>query len=217
MQIRQGATNFAEVSRLLQDSQKMIFATPRGSLAVIEGQSFGMGGALVQGENILQMAAKLTDEEFAEYEAIGNNPLGTTWQQHIGPFGIALNGSRRPTRYKRIIGQAVSTMAAAKARAEWERMRTAGRTTNATIIAPSWRDASGKLWSANTDIYVMAPWLQIDCVLRATKVVFSQDLAKGTVTEITLVDPRAIGGQGQACDSNPIWDIASGWLPPFRF
>jgi prophage tail gpP-like protein len=215
-QIRQGATNYAEALRLLADSKKMIFATPRGSLALISGQSFGMSGALVQGENILEASAKLTDEEFYMYETIGNSPIGTTWQQHLAPFGVAIAAGGRRTRYKRIIGQSVGTMAAAKARAEWERMRTAGRSTNATIVTPSWRDASGKLWSANTDIYVLAPWLQIDCVLRATRVVFSQDLAKGSVTEITLVDARAIGGGASACDSNPIWDIASGWIPPFR-
>jgi prophage tail gpP-like protein len=193
-QIRPGATNYAEIMRLFQRGKNLV-PQMDGTLAVIQGHSFGAGGYLKQGDNVTHMQAKLTFDRFGEYEAIGQSPLGVMLQQNLQVHAEAFDNTMPTSRYKRLIDNAASADHLARMRVEWERRRSAGADIQVKITVPGWRTQSGAFWGINTDIHVHCPWLQVDGMLRAKTVKFIQNLQRGTVTEITLVDPQAYGGE----------------------
>lgn len=221
-QIRQGGNNYQEVMRLLVQGQKMLTSNMSGQMVVTDGKPWGYntGGMLLQGHatnvsgtedagNMIRMEARLSDENYYLYEAIHQSPYDDK-PENLAPFGMALDPTARASRYKKIINQAVTDPGIAQKRAEWERSRAKGFTTLATCVVPGWRDQSGAFWKPNENVYVLAPWLKIDCWLRIVKLVFSQNLSGATTTTITVVDPRALGdsGGGGECNSGDMW----GWF-----
>jgi prophage tail gpP-like protein len=210
-QIRQGATNFAEAMRVLTPHAKTL--TPQavdGSLAIVGADPLRVNpnGQLVQGQNILQMSASLKNDAFARYKVFGQNPIGTIENLHLQPFGLATVASAMPGRFKKINDQTATNMAQALELAHYNAMRDAGFNMQAEITVPGWRDNAGQFWEAYTDVWVEAPWLQISCSMRIKKAVFKQNIPGGTITQLTLVDPRTYGGSG-VCKSGDMWQIFS--------
>jgi prophage tail gpP-like protein len=77
-------------------------------------------------------------------------------------------------------------------RAQWEVARRYGRSQTVTLVADSWRDASGKLWEPNTLAPVDIPELRLPGLLwLITQVDFIVDLQRGKVAEITLMPHEA--------------------------
>lgn len=214
-QIKQGATNFSESLRLIGPAGKMLFGDAFGNLILSDGKASRMSGALVQGVNILSMQALLQAVNWETIEVIGQSPNGTDLNAILQPKGIAQSFSSPPnTRYVKVIDQRVSNIMQAQARANWERNRSEGAAMRAEIVCAGWRDLDGAFWVFNQDVYVNAPWLHINCVLRAARVVFTQNLQQGTVTQLTLQDPRTVAGSGfigtsgaVPCNSGSVWDL----------
>jgi len=219
-QIRQGATNFFSSADVLLRNQKILMAHRDGSLVIHDGLPFKMSGAVVQGENILRMSAKLKDTLFETVEVVGQHSLQNALNTGIAPFAVFAADKispKTPGKFKKVMDQFATTNSMAAKRALWEYRRSAGEGIQATVVVPGWRDAAGALWMANQDVYVYAPWLQIECTLRTARIVMNQDLASGTTTELTLVDPRTVSaGYEQmtpyetACNNGPMWDVFSG-------
>lgn len=204
-QIRQGATNYEEAMRILQQRGKMLWAPlPDGTLVITDGLSFGTvtDSALVQGVNCIRLSARLTDQGWSLVDVIGQGRSAKDLQ----PFGVALNPfSHQPggglsapfigrSRYLRIIDQAATTGELAMRRAAWEMRRSIAGNLQATFTVPGWRTqgTAGDIWRTNHDVYCFAPALKIDCILRTLKVVLTQDAQTGTTTTITCVDGSTV-------------------------
>lgn len=71
------------------------------------------------------------------------------------------------------------------------RDRHVGASTLATVTVPSWRDDNGVLWTANTEIEVDAPKLQLVRNMLIRQVNLVQDKS-GTEAQLTLCDPAAL-------------------------
>lgn len=220
-QVKQGGTNWQESARILQNTEKtMMSILPSGDLAIVGDAPFYINtdGALIQGENILEMSANLTADQYDVIEVIGQAPEGTDDKQHLQVFGIAQNTSPfgRASRYRRIIDQMASTTIQASRRARWQLLRSYGATTQAIITVAGWRDFIGRFWAANTDVYVNAPVLKIDCMMRVYKIIFRQSIGTGTICTITLVDPTTFGGEPilGLCKSDSMWVPWVGGKPP---
>lgn len=208
-QIRQGATNYQESMRILQDRQKFLMSNLNtGAMALVGSVPFttNQTGAIIQGENTLRLEAKLTADEYSVLEVVGQASIGVRQSEHLQPFASVPGPSKRP-RFKKIIDQTAVTHQLAEKRARWEMLRAKGATTLAQITVPGWRDQSGKFWQANTDVYVNAPSLKIDCWMRVQKCTFRQDIGVGTITTMILIDPFAYGASENAlpCNSDGIW------------
>lgn len=220
-QIRQGSSNFFEITRLLQDYQKFLGSDPHGNIVVRGGKfieqdissftPYGVGGAIMQGENVLSMSCRMQDYGFAIKKVLAQSVIGVD-HLSLEVFGEAFDGSRRPTRRQTIIAQRDMTQPMAQRRAEWEIMRQSGDELEATFLVRGWRNTDGHFWRVNTDVYVWAPILQIDCVLRIKRVILSQSVAQGTVSQITVTNPQAYGGPQIACSSGDMWMIPVGGL-----
>lgn len=212
--IRQGAFRWQESMRLLQQRGKMLWSSANGNLNITQGAPFKFveDVGLIEGENILKESARLTDQGWSLVHVIGQAPRGTS-QVVFEPEGIASAKGGWHGRYLRIIDQAATTQQLAQIRANWQLNRSIGENLQAVITVPGWRTQinHGQLWEANDDVYVFAPKLKINCILRILKTIMNYDLYNGTTTTLVLVDGRAVGSPvSSQCDSGDIWDILGG-------
>jgi prophage tail gpP-like protein len=219
-QLKQGATIYQESMRILQQRGKMLWSSLNGDVNITKDRSFGLvtDGALIQGENLEKLSARLSNDGWNLVEVIGQAPRGVDPKLVMAPYGIAFGpttfipgaGLSSPAyrqRYKRIIDQAATTQQLAQIRAEWEMNRSLGQNLQVQVTVPGWRTriTEGTFWQVNTDVYVYAPYLKVDCILRIWKTVFNQDSSGGTTTTILLVDGAATGDSASACNSGSIW------------
>lgn len=195
-QIKQGATYYQELMRILQQRGKTLMGQPDGSIAVVNESSWIINSraSLVQGLNILRMSAVLDARRVMEFLVMGQNPIGTMLAQHIQPFAEFSSNPLNNCLTRVIIDQAITTAQTALRRAQWEALRTKGANTKAIITTPGWRHQGGLFWSVNEAVYVNAPWLQIDCTMGIESIIYRQNSAVGTIAEITLIDPWVLLG-----------------------
>ena len=225
-QIRQGGTGYEEALRMIKSRKKLLFGMMDGSIAISDGQAMGAQGPVVQGENILRMTGRLTDMQFDFNTTLGQQNIGTDLKNDIQAHGEANTntpGSALSRRFKTIIEPAFIDNQAALERSDWERRRAFGATTEAIVVVPGWHaptgvsyvtstgqqtpPSGGPLWQLMADTYIYAPWLKINCVLRAVRVVFKQSQGEGSTTELTLQDPVAFAGMsGAPCDNGAMWN-----------
>ena len=207
-QLKMGASNYAELMRFMQPNAKYMYTSREGALVVSAGEPHpvvGDRGYLVQGVNILKMTAKLTDEGYWMSEVIGQNPVGTDLPTTLQPRGWSWGVGQV---FKIIPDQTATTPEKAQKLAAWVATRAFGRNVSAQITVMGWRKQDGRLWEINSDVYVYAPYLKIDCVMRVTKIVFSQAVGEGTTADLTLVDPKARGYNSfYACESGSFWRV----------
>jgi prophage tail gpP-like protein len=83
-------------------------------------------------------------------------------------------------------------------RAKRRRDKEEGEGVRATAHVRGWRDAGGTLWTPGDTAYVVAPSLYLCQYMLIEHVVYTQGGAEseGTYCVMSLVDPRAHGGQG---------------------
>jgi prophage tail gpP-like protein len=228
-QIRQGATIYAESMRMLKNYGHLLHGMMDGGISVSAGKALGVQGPIVQGENILKMSARLTDED-AVTKVLGQTPYGTDLKQNLQPGAMAQSFLAR-NRTKIILEPAVVDVQRAQTRAAWEAQRSSGASLQCTVTVPGWhspagesfvpknvpygREASsgGPIWVLLADVYVFAPWLKVNCTLRTSRIVFKQSLAEGSVTELTLVDPTSLEAPtsidpagATPCNSGSMWN-----------
>jgi prophage tail gpP-like protein len=223
-QIRQGATYYQEMMRIYQQRGKTIMATRTGGMAVVDESSWFMNvqASLVQGLNILKASASLDALRNQDLFVKGQNPIGTNLSEHIQPEASLLAGGGMSCVKRVIVDQAVTTKTLAMRRVLWEAMRVNYAKMQAVITTPGWRHQGGGFWSVNEGVYVLSPWLQIDCTMAIWKVVYTQNDKVGTITEITLVNPAGTpiqdpssdqfipGAQNWECNSGSVWHE---WVP----
>lgn len=81
-----------------------------------------------------------------------------------------------------------------KRRADWKRVRQQGSSVSATVTLAGWRDEAGEFWTPGKLIAVTVEPEGLDQDLAVSSVTFNQS-AKETKTELTLVDPKSLGGK----------------------
>ena len=74
---------------MLSSRGKLLFGLMNGGIAVSDGRAMGAQGPVVQGENIIKMSARLTDENADAEPDLGQKNVGTDLKQHIQTFGKA--------------------------------------------------------------------------------------------------------------------------------
>ncbi|MEE7460692.1 hypothetical protein MFUR16E_04760 [Methylobacterium fujisawaense] len=87
-----------------------------------------------------------------------------------------------------------------KRRAEWEQLRRSGSGISIQVKVATWRDEAGKLWEPGSLVAVQWEDEEIDQDLAISTVVFNQVTGEGesevgTWADLTLVDPRTLGGK----------------------
>jgi len=99
----------------------------------------------------------------------------------------------------------------AKKRAKNRRDREAGNALRASVTVQGFRDSGGRLWSPGDIVPLFSPFLGVaqDMLLESAN--FSQSKQQGSLTQLSLVDPRAYGGkQGKGGKSIDAWKSGAG-------
>lgn len=198
-QIKQGETVFKFVERYLREQGATMMGMPDGSVEITNGSvARSVYGILLEGHTIKSFQVSLTDGgRHSKYIVKGQNRLGTgsaslRIRQQASDKGVKRNRTK-------IIAQETDTdPSRAKERAEHERDRAAGKSIAAAVQTQGFRDFAGKLFEPNTLIYVHSPVLmKLAQAMLIERVEFSQDRG-GSLTQLTLVDPRAYKGKPQS-------------------
>lgn len=193
-QIRPGATPWAEMMRLLPQGATMM-GLPEGGIAIVRGATGRHAGGLIEGGNVKAASAKLSAREgFSAFEAMGQNPIGTTDAQ-LRPLGyfMGLTKSAR-TRHRRFHDPVPTTPARAKDLAQWVAQRAAGNSIEVSATVAGFRDQSGAVWRPSQTVFTHLPTLNVEQDLIIRRVTFRQDDQSGTVSEIDLCDAQTFGG-----------------------
>lgn len=202
--IRKGSTVFAELMRIYQARMATLKGEADGSLTAVTGSLGTHQGMLSQGDQIIEMSAKITGNGlFNEYIVDGQGD-GTLFDEDIQSEEVARDHMVPTGRRKVIIHPIEADKLGLKNRAEWEKARARGFSVKATLLVNSWRDDTGKLWDPGMNIHVYAPALKVDRMLMIEQVEFRQDDAGGTVAQLQMVSDAAYGGDASAGgDENP--------------
>jgi prophage tail gpP-like protein len=211
-QIRRGSTVWAEIVRLAQQHGVTLYGNPEGGLDIIRGTIDLHAGAIVQGGGpgmipIESMSGLLRDEAFAKVIALGQSAFGTD-EASLEPEGVAVNGKIEPYCVFECVNPEESSPVRLQAQADWLMARSIGESAQAVITVPTFRDIAGKLWRAGNSVFLHSGWLKISQIMAITEVRFQQDSDGGTRTQLTLKDPRAVGGEAPGeSDTGPEYDL----------
>jgi prophage tail gpP-like protein len=213
-------TAFSFLEKLARLRSVMLTDDADGNLVLTQAGKQGSGGALIEGNNILNASAKLTgNERFQQYAVLSQTPLaydGADSQTQI--VGTATDpGCTRGRRYAEM-AENPSDQTRATARAKWRALHNFGISTEATITVPGWRQPdpsgapNGELWNTNLLVPVKCPFLAIQRQLLVSKVEFEFDNSGGRRTTLTLAPQEAFapegdsGSSGSSGKSNSIWN-----------
>lgn len=215
-QIQQGSTAFLEALRLTQQAGMLMKGMNDGTILLFNGPQGVHSGELRQGDGgipIERMGALISWEDiFQRYQAIGQNILGVR-EEDLRVLGEAHIPIGR-CGIKRIVDNADTDQKRAQDRANWEARQAIGWSIQAHITVPGFRDAAGVPWEPGFLVIVTAPWLKLIGVPMAVQQVEFVQSRAGTVSNLTLVNPVALGGINNfeipAGTFNPMWGF--GWL-----
>lgn len=206
-------TAFAYLSRLCALSGVLAFDDAFGNLVLAQAGTASARGALVEGENGVDLKARISARErFSDYAVLAQTPLAEDdVAADPGVIGTAQDPS--VTRFRRFAEMAENAAdeGLAADRARWRALRNAGRGTIVNATVPGWRqnsDAGAPLWQVNQIVPVKSPRLWLDRTLLIVGVTFLLD-ERGSRTELTLSpqeaytpDPASVKLKGAAATAN---------------
>ena len=207
-QIVPGETLYDTIEPLAFADGALIHDTPEGKLKITGKPDGDHAGGLAIGVNIISGSAAFTEHERFD-------PVMVRGQQSRGKGAEALRpqadaGDKSAGRYrpKIIVLDSEATASRLTKAAEWQARRAAGRAVTADIVVKGWRDEKGKIWTPNFRVHVSHPRLYLDQMMAISAVRLEQDAtegSQGTIAMLSLVDPRALGGQAAGGKSGDGW------------
>jgi prophage tail gpP-like protein len=207
-QVMPGESVHATLERIARRQGVLIYDDGEGAIVLGDKPEGRHAGGIAWGVNILEASASETEAGRHDQTIV----RGQSSKGH-GAAALRLEGRAVDTaiprpRPKVIILESDATSAGVKKRAEWSARRAAGRSVRGSARVPGWRDAAGKLWSPNWLVAFTDPDLEIDQEMAISAVAFRQSERDGTTATLTLVDPRAFGGE------DPKGKSAASWSAP---
>lgn len=206
-QINPGDTLFRTLETEARAVGALIYDTPEGKLRITDKPEGRHAGLLARGVNILRASGTLSGRyNYDKVKVRGQASFGTV-PGALSPEAEA-KGTADRKRTLIIYHEGEATSDRLKKRAGWEAKRAAGQGKSARVTVAGCRDAAGVIWTPNRLVGVSDDWggLAQDMVISALRI--EQDAEDGTITELTLKDPRALGGE------NPRGESAAGWGAP---
>lgn len=208
-QVQRGATVWSQIMRLLPQRGATLTGQDDGSVAIMRCEAIEHAGGLIEGENIIDAAAEWDDSgRFEDYEVTGQSSIGTE-DENFEVSGEASGAPMEQYRYTETIDQAETDAGRAREHATWQMLRAAGLCRQASITVPGFRDGAGKLWVPGQTVFTFSPSLKLEQPMMIKSAAFIQNAEEGTVTHLTLVDPRTGGGSGGDYDGGG-WDVFDG-------
>lgn len=194
--ITPGEKAFRVFERLCRDQGVFPVGQADGSILITKAGAKRHSGSIREGVNMLVGSA---DHNYAgrhsDVIVRGQRPFGngedalqieaTAKDGEVGryrPVIIALDGDTDKKR--------------AKKRAASHRDREAGNSLKASVTLQGFRDDGGTLWTPGNLVFLESQFLDVHQDMAIETVKFTQARKGGSLTELSLVDPRALGGKG---------------------
>jgi prophage tail gpP-like protein len=202
-----GSSVFEELEVLARQAGALLIGTADGNIKLTKADNFQMGGGyLMEGVNIKHASAKLSEKhKHDKVHARGQKSKGSGSQSLRLEF-IAPDSTVQRYRPKIVIVEGDTDQQRVQQRAQWQVARDAGWCTTAEITVMGWRDGDGNLWDPEKLYYVESQKLKIAQMMALQHVHFRQNSGDGTIAELSMVDPKALGGKSAGGDSNSAWE-----------
>lgn len=210
-QVQPGASLCREIERLCRDQQVTLSGQADGSIKITkaganpprqatplrEGQNIKLGSADFDGSN-----------RFSIIYVRGQSSSGS------GPDNLQIEATATDStvpRYRPLVflPDGDTDQGRAATRAVNRRDKAAGEGIRAKITTPGWRDDTGVLWTPGNKVWVESQFLGLAQDMLIECVEYEQD-EDGSLSHLSLVDPRAHGGQaGKGSQSGGEWNLDS--------
>lgn len=194
--LTQGESCFRCVEKLTRQQGMTLAGTPEGNINITKADGAKRhAGGLIEGDTILKGGADHNDaNQHSEITMRGQRPFGH------GAEAIEIEAIARESGVKRhrpliVIQDNDTTKERTKKRAKNLRDRKAGDALKASIVVQGFRDKADRLWTPGWLVWVESPTLDIAQDMLIERATYQQDDG-GSITTLSLVDPRSYGGQG---------------------
>lgn len=193
--ITPGESPHRVIEKLCRDQGVFAVGQADGSIKITKAGK-GRHSGIKEGHNMLAGDA---DHNFAnrhsEVTVRGQRPFGS------GEDALQIEGIARDAQMKRyrpiiVVQDADTDKKRAKKRAASHRDREAGNSLKANVTVQGFRDDGGKVWEPGFLTFTESPFLDVRQDMAIETVTFSQVRDEGSLSVISLVDPRALGGKG---------------------
>jgi prophage tail gpP-like protein len=206
--LQQGETCYRCIEKMARQQGMTITGTKEGNAKITKAGSQRQGGSLIEGENILIGASHHNAKNrHSKIVVRGQRPFGH------GDENLEIEEEEQDSGIKRhrtviIVQDEDTDKKRAKKRAKNRKDRSAGNALKATIVVQGFHDDGGQLWEPGNLVWTESEFLDIAQDMLIEAVDYVQD-EKGSVCTLSLVDPRAYGGEGGGSGnkSGGSWDF----------
>ena len=214
-QVSPGETVFQALSRLARDQNLTLRAKGDGGIEFYNAKKSPkrQAGPLIEGINILTGEANHDwSKRYSKYHVRGQKALGTD-EKATQLESVAEDTGVDRYRPTVVLAEGDTDEGRIRDRAQHHRNRKAGRGLTADIGVVNYRDSGGKLWEPGNLVYVESDALALGQDMMIEGVDFSEDSAGGTVTRLSLCDPKAHGGSKRKAakkqSGGSMWDFSN--------
>lgn len=208
-----GHTLFEALRPLVEDQGATMAGQPDGSIKITKAGASAQlqAGPIVEGQNLFEGEACFDDKAtHSKVHAHGQSYKGNGTpaiaihaeadNQYVGRYRPVHEHHDRQTDKPRIT-----------ARATRRRDKEQGEGTRATVTMRGWRDSGGMIYQPGRLVFVQSPSLALTQNMLIEGVHYVQvGKSGGTSCRLSLVDPRAHGGQGGGVNqSGAAWNFDS--------
>ena len=190
-----GETAFDIIERICRYAGLLCYEDQYGDLVLANGSDIDAASGFVEGVNV--QSARVVSSMDQRYSQIQCFTLSMNLLGDIGGGNAPLVTATDPNVPRhRLLFQIAEAGGAGidvtKARALWEVSRRAARGFEAHVVADSWRDVEGGLWTPNTLAHLDLPGLKRDAVRWLIgEVTYRKAPGSGTTVDVVMMDPAA--------------------------
>lgn len=190
-----GESIFRAIEKMSRRQGMTLTGTPEGDIKITKPNGERHAGALLEGGNILVGNSDHNwSNRHSKYSFKGQRAIGHG-SRHLHMVASAKDGKVKRHRHKSAVHDDDGTIDDLKKSAKNRRDRAAGDALKATISVQGFRDEAGKLWTPGFMVWTESEYLEIAQDMLIEAVDYSQG-PEGTITLLSLTDPRAFGGKG---------------------
>nr|WP_148287913.1 hypothetical protein [Rhodopseudomonas sp. B29] len=193
--ITPGETAFRCLEKLCREQGVFPVGEADGSILITKAGKFTHAGGIIEGDN---MKAGDADHNasgrHSDVIVRGQRPYGH------GEDALQIEGMARDAEVGRyrpviVIHDGDTDKKRAKKRAATRRDREAGNALKANATVQGFKDKGGKVWKPGALVFLGSPFLDVQQNMAIETAVYSQDRKDGSLSVLSLVDPRALGGK----------------------
>lgn len=194
--ITPGETAFRCVEKLCREQGVFPVGQADGSIKITKGGKKRHAGAILEGVNMkIGEADHNWSGRHSDVIVRGQKPYGHG-EDALQIEGIARDAEVGRYRPVIVVHDGDTDKDRAKKRATTRRDREAGNSLKANVTMQGWYDDGGTLWEPGSLVFTQSQFLDVQQDMAIESVTFSQDRKEGSLSVLSLVDPRALGGKG---------------------